>query len=409
MALITCGNFSFLFILPIIASALNIINYELFPYSGYIYHPIISNIISNTFLSLFFIPFLFRKFVCNRKSEEKNEYKLTLKFEINYPLIFTIILGFIYEISNLFHILFGLKIYNEKELYRNDYLIEFFFVYTTYKLFSYILRYKHHIISILFILFFGLLYYAIEVAFYKISFYIIFIIFKQIFVGFCLVFIENLMKAGKFTLFKVIFIFGIVGLIVDLFILMITSNVKCAESLKGNLCSSSEKYFKNNNENNNWDYFLDNANIFYNYFNFKRDNDGTRFIICTIIFSLCASFGTFFNFLIVSKSNPDKVYFSNIIISLYLKIRELFYESRGEIYIIIVQIIIIIIILFWAFVYNEIIQLNFCGMSDDTVTGRLNRNDLDKKRTSTWVNNTILGDADVTLVDKSNINIVKKI
>ena len=48
-------------------------------------------------------------------------------------------------------------------------------------------------------------------------------------------------------------------------------------------------------------------------------------------------------------------------------------------------------------------------MSDDTVTGRLKRNDLDKKRTSTWVNNTILGDADVTLVDKSNINIVKKI
>lgn len=57
----------------------------------------------------------------------------------------------------------------------------------------------------------------------------------------------------------------------------------------------------------------------------------------------------------------------------------------------------------------KVIQLNFCGMSDDTVTGRLKRNDLDKKRTSTWVNNTILGDADVTLVDKSNINIVKKI
>ena len=116
------------------------------------------------------------------------------------------------------------------------------------------------------------------------------------------------------------------------------------------------------------------------------------------------AFSTFFSFLIVRKSSPCWSFFTNIIISLYLKIREFFYDTKGEIYIIITQILLILIILFWTFVYTELIELNFCGISDYTENNRTQRNVVDEERSSTWVNNTtIISDADVT-VDKSAIN-----
>ncbi len=133
------------------------------------------------------------------------------------------------------------------------------------------------------------------------------------------------------------------------------------------------------------------------------DQDGIKILIYSIIFSLCFAFSTFFSFIITRKSSPCWSFFTNIIISLYLKIREFFYDTKGEIYIIIIQILLILFIFFWSFVYTELIELNFCGISDYTENNRIKRNVVDEERSSTWVNNTIISDADVTL-DKSAIN-----
>ena len=422
MSLISCGELSFVFILPIIAAILNIHNIEIFQYTQYKDHPIISCILSNTILSLFFIPFLFRKFICNKKNNSINNYKINLKVTINHPLIVMIILAILYELVNLFHIIFSLKYKSSKPYYENDIIFELCFIHLVYKLFSTKLKYKHHVVSILFILIFDLIYFAIEVVFYKIYYIFIFIILKQFIVGICLVFTEYLMKDKKYSIFLIIFVFGFIGLIIDLIILTIVTYVSCADFLKNEICSvtlvkvnekSNMSYIENNilinsekNDIIDLKYYLDNGKHFYDSFTLALETEGPRILILTLIFSLFSAFSIFLNFLIVKQSYPSLTFLGNIIISYYLKIREFFYDERGETYIIVIQIILITLICFWFLIYYELIELNFCGISDYTKNNRLKRNKLDERRSKNWINNDILADADIT-VDKSAINVRK--
>jgi hypothetical protein len=422
MSLISCGELSFVFILPIIAAILNIHNIEIFQYTQYKDHPIISCILSNTILSLFFIPFLFRKFICNKKNNSINNYKINLKVTINHPLIVMIILAILYELVNLFHIIFSLKYKSSKPYYENDIIFELCFIHFVYKLFSTKLKYKHHVVSILFILIFDLIYFAIEVVFYKIYYIFIFILLKQFIVGICLVFTEYLMKDKKYSIFLIIFVFGFIGLIIDLIILTIVTYVSCADFLKNEICSvtlvkvnekSNMSYIENNilinsekNDIIDLKYYLDNGKHFYDSFTLALETEGPRILILTLIFSLFSAFSIFLNFLIVKQSYPSLTFLGNIIISYYLKIREFFYDERGETYIIVIQIILITLICFWFLIYYELIELNFCGISDYTKNNRLKRNKLDERRSKNWMNNDILADADIT-VDKSAINVRK--
>lgn len=422
MSLISCGELSFVFILPIIAAILNIHNIEIFQYTQYKDHPIISCILSNTILSLFFIPFLFRKFICNKKNNSINNYKINLKVTINHPLIVMIILAILYELVNLFHIIFSLKYKSSKPYYENDIIFELCFIHLVYKLFSTKLKYKHHVVSILFILIFALIYFAIEVVFYKNYYIFIFILLKQFIVGICLVFTEYLMKDKKYSIFLIIFVFGFIGLIIDLIILTIVTYVSCADFLKNEICSvtlvkvnekSNMSYIENNilinsekNDIIDLKYYLDNGKHFYDSFTLALETEGPRILILTLIFSLFSAFSIFLNFLIVKQSYPSLTFLGNIIISYYLKIREFFYDERGETYIIVIQIILITLICFWFLIYYELIELNFCGISDYTKNNRLKRNKLDERRSKNWMNNDILADADIT-VDKSAINVRK--
>ena len=422
MSLITCGELSLVFILPITAAILNIHNIEIFQYTQYKDHPIISCILSNTILSLFFIPFLFRKFICNKKNNSINNYKINLKVTINHPLIVMIILAILYELVNLFHIIFSLKYKSSKPYYENDIIFELCFIHLVYKLFSTKLKYKHHVVSILFILIFDLIYFAIEVVFYKIYYIFIFILLKQFIVGICLVFTEYLMKDKKYSIFLIIFVFGFIGLIIDLIILTIVTYVSCADFLKNEICTvtlvkanekSNLSYIENNilinsekNDIIDLKYYLDNGKHFYDSFTLALETEGPRILILTLIFSLFSAFSIFLNFLIVKQSYPSLTFLGNIIISYYLKIREFFYDERGETYIIVIQIILITLICFWFLIYYELIELNFCGISDYTKNNRLKRNKLDERRSKNWMNNDILADADIT-VDKSAINVRK--
>ena len=422
MSLISCGELSFVFILPIIAAILNIHNIEIFQYTQYKDHPIISCILSNTILSLFFIPFLFRKFICNKKNNSINNYKINLKVTINHSLIVMIILAILYELVNLFHIIFSLKYKFSKPYYENDIIFELCFIHLVYKLFSTKLKYKHHVVSILFILIFALIYFAIEVVFYKNYYIFIFILLKQFIVGICLVFTEYLMKDKKYSIFLIIFVFGFIGLIIDLIILTIVTYVSCADFLKNEICTvtlvkanekSNLSYFENNilinsekNDIIDLKYYLDNGKHFYDSFTLALETEGPRILILTLIFSLFSAFSIFLNFLIVKQSYPSLTFLGNIIISYYLKIREFFYDERGETYIIVIQIILITLICFWFLIYYELIELNFCGISDYTKNNRLKRNKLDERRSKNWINNDILADADIT-VDKSAINVRK--
>jgi hypothetical protein len=333
-----------------------------------------------------------------------------------------IILAILYELVNLFHIIFSLKYKSSKPYYENDIIFELCFIHLVYKLFSTKLKYKHHVVSVLFILIFALIYFAIEVVFYKNYYIFIFIILKQFIVGICLVFTEYLMKDKKYSIFLIIFVFGFIGLIIDLIILTIVTYVSCADFLKNEICSvtlikANEKsnlfYIENNilinsekNDIIDLKYYLDNGKHFYDSFTLALETEGPRILILTLIFSLFSAFSIFLNFLIVKQSYPSLTFLGNIIISYYLKIREFFYDERGETYIIVIQIILITLICFWFLIYYELIELNFCGISDYTKNNRLKRNKLDERRSKNWMNNDILADADIT-VDKSAINVRK--
>ena len=249
---------------------------------------------------------------------------------IRFPLIVAIILGILFELINLFHIIFAIKFHWEKSYYENDYILDLCFTHIFYKLFSTKLKYKHHIVSTLFILFCAIGYYVIEIIFYKYYYTLIFIIIKQFLFGICLVFIEYLMKAKRYSIFLVIMIFGLTGLLIDLIVLIIVSNFACIGPLKNNICSAGDfeinklssylykqKYILRNgtNEGKSNDYYIDHAQYFYDYFKAKLDIEGAKFFMCTFFFSICSAFSIFFCFLIVKKKSPIWNFFTDIIIS----------------------------------------------------------------------------------------------
>ena len=85
----------------------------------------------------------------------------------------------------------------------------------------------------------------------------IFILLKQLIVGICIVFTEYLMKDKKYSIFLIIFVFGFIGLIIDLIILTIVTYVSCADFLKNEICSVTlvkvnEKSNLSYIENNIW-------------------------------------------------------------------------------------------------------------------------------------------------------------
>ena len=110
----------------------------------------------------------------------------------------------------------------------NDYIFELFFIIVASKIFCKSLIYKHQQVSIVFIFLLGAGFYAIDILYYPYRYELIFLILKQIIFGICVVLIKYLTELKGYSLLKVLFLFGIAGLILDLFILIITTNVKCA-------------------------------------------------------------------------------------------------------------------------------------------------------------------------------------
>ena len=167
MTLISFSKFSPIFFLPIVVSLFFIANYEFFDKSGFRGYPIINSITTNIILCLFFIPFLFRKYICNKKSDSKNDYKINIKKKIKRPFLFTFFLGILYVIVQLIQNIITISYTSERHLFKNDYLFELCVVHFTYIIFSTKLKYKHHTISIIIILILALGFYALEIIFYE--------------------------------------------------------------------------------------------------------------------------------------------------------------------------------------------------------------------------------------------------
>ena len=449
MALIGCGELSCLLLLPLIHSLLNFSNFEIYKKTEYANHPIVICLLSNLLLCLLFVPYLFSKFCCNSKKDyEDNKEKPRFIIKIKHLTLFIFVLGFLLELANIFHSVFSYKIASKKDFFMNDYIFELFFIIIASKIFCKSLIYKHQQVSIVFIFLLGVGFYAIDILYYPYSYELIFLILKQIIFGICVVLIKYLTQLKGYSIFKVLFLFGVAGLIFDLFILIITTNVKCGGELNG-ICSSVMHNYRYENNISNYTYNpnntfidindydniskvtnisnivdveLDNSTANYTLFikykntfdnpyyyldNLKdfiddyKSNGATGKDIINIIYLAFSTISIFLLFIIIQKLSPSYTYLSSVLLTIFSKTKELFYKGTKEVFILLIQIAIVIVILFWTLIYNELLELNCCKLNEDTQANKLKRNDIDERRKSDWVTSKGYSDADATLVDET--------
>ena len=449
MALIGCGELSCLLLLPLIHSLLNFSNFEIYKKTEYANHPIVICLLSNLILCLLFVPYLFSKFCCNSKKDyEDNKEKPTFIIKIKHLTLFIFVLGFLLELANIFHSVFSYKIASKKDFFMNDYIFELFFIIIASKIFCKSLIYKHQQVSIVFIFLLGVGFYAIDILYYPYSYELIFLILKQIIFGICAVLIKYLTQLKGYSIFKVLFLFGVAGLIFDLFILIITTNVKCGGELNG-ICSSVMHNYRYENNISNYTYNpnntfidindydniskvtnisnivdveLDNSTANYTLFitykntfdnpyyyldNLKdfiddyKNNGATGKDIINIIYLAFSTISIFLLFIIIQKLSPSYTYLSSVLLTIFSKTKELFYKGTKEVFILLIQIAIVIVILFWTLIYNELLELNCCKLNEDTQANKLKRNDIDERRKSDWITSKGYSDADATLVDET--------
>ena len=449
MALIGCGELSCLLLLPLIHSLLNFSNFEIYKKTEYANHPIVICLLSNLILCLLFVPYLFSKFCCNSKKDyEDNKEKPTFIIKIKHLTLFIFVLGFLFEMANIFHSVFSYKIASKKDFFMNDYIFELFCIIIASKIFCKSLIYKHQQVSIVFIFLLGIGFYAIDILYYPYSYELIFLILKQIIFGTCVVLIKYLTQLKGYSIFKLLFLFGVAGLIFDLFILIITTNVKCGGELNG-ICSSVVHNYRYENNISNYTYNpnntfidindydniskvtnisnivdveLDNSTANYTLFitykntfdnpyyyldNLKdfiddyKNNGATGKDIINIIYLAFSTISIFLLFIIIQKLSPSNTYLSSVLLTIFSKTKELFYKGTKEVFILLIQIAIVIVILFWTLIYNELLELNCCKLNEDTQANKLKRNDIDERRKSDWITSKGYSDADATLVDET--------
>ena len=449
MALISCGELSCFLLLPIIHSLLNFSNFEIYKKTEYANHPIAICLLSNLILCLLIVPYFFSRFCCNSKNDDEDyKEKPTFIIKIKHLSLFIFVLGLLFEMANIFHSIFSNKIASKKDFFMNDYIFELFFIIVASKIFCKSLIYKHQQVSIVFIFLLGAGFYAIDILYYPYRYELIFLILKQIIFGICVVLIKYLTELKGYSLLKVLFLFGIAGLILDLFILIITTNVKCGGELNG-ICSSVVHNYRYENHTSNFTYnpndtFIDlndyknisevtnisnivdvelvNStsnytliikysetfdNPYYYLDNLKdfiddyKNNGTTGKDIINIIYLAFSTISIFLLFIIIKKLSPSYTYLSSVFLTIFSKTKELFYKETKEVFVLLIQIAIVIVILFWTLIYNELLELNCCKLNEDTQANKLKRNENDERRKSDWVTSKGYSDADATLVDET--------
>lgn len=458
MALISYGELSCLFLLPIINALLDFFNFEIYTKTTFLNHPVVNCLICNLLLCILFIPLIFSKMCCNKKNENmvrKKKHKTSMIIKIKNNNMFMAITGLLFELVNIFHSIFSRKIEEKLILLMNDYIFELLCIVIASKIFSKSLVYKHQQISIIFIFILGAGFVAIEYYINTYYRYIIaFLILKQICFGISVIFIKNFTELKNYSLLKMLLIFGISGLVIDLLVLIITSNISCTGYLDG-ICASIKHNYKNETyqsihsykgnisdldlsnytqiseifkiENitkisiidnftnytnftieytktsDKVEYFLDNLQLFIEHISDNTEKKLVRFTIVNIIYLIFSMVSIFLFIIIIEKLFPSYTYITNIIITILSKLKELFYNKIDSL-LIFIQIILGIVIFFWALVHNEIIELNFCGLNDDTIKNKIIRDDIDERRKSDWITSKGIADADATLVDDNNYN-----
>ena len=450
MKLIGCGEFSFLLILPLLNSLLNFSDFELYKNTEYGKHPIVDCLLSNILLCLSCIPFLVLGLFCKRREKNSsiNYRKSPLIVQIKNPIIFMAVVAILFEAINLIHSIFSNKLAAKTKIFMNDYIFELVFIVIASKLLEKNLIYRHQLVSIIFVFILGTLFYVIDLYNNNYGLILIALILKQILFGICIIFIKHFTTMKNYSIFKLILTFAFVGLILDLFVLIISGHIRCTNLLcnsfyqkAGEKCEITENIppkksdvnstyiqsfneiieFLNLNDINNTDsdidtknhtknncLYLDHFRSFINDVKNRYNEDsgyqkphGKSFMIINIIYRVFSIFESYFLVIIIEKLQPSITYFTSVLLTIFSKTKDIItldVEGNKK-FLIFIQIIITLLVLFWASIYNEILELQFCELNEDTRKNKNRRDDIDEMRKSDWLLNKVESDADATLAD----------
>lgn len=450
MTLIGCGEFSFLLILPFLNSLLSFSNFELYRNTEYGKHPIVDCLLSNLLLCVSSIPFFLLGLFCKKKEKDSSRkyHKSSLIVQIQNPILFMAVVAMLFEAINLIHSIFSNKLAVKTKIFMNDYIFELFFIVIASKLLEKNLIYTHHLVSIIFVFILGTLFYVIDLYNNNYRFILIALILKQILFGICIIFIKHFTTMKNYSIFKIILTFAFVGLILDLFVLIISSQIHCTNSLcnsfyqkagekceiiennpsnKTNVNNTYIQSFKDiiedtnlngtNNTNNDTEIknqtinnclYLDHFRSFINDIKNRYNGQsgypkpsGKKFMIINIIYRVFSIVESYFLVIIIEKLQPSYTYFTSVLLTIFSKTKDLIIlkVNGDKKFLIFIQIIITLFVLFWTSIYNEIIELKFCGLDEDTRKNKNRIDDIDEMRKSDWLMNKVESDADATLAD----------
>ena len=446
MALISCGECSCLFLLPVLLALLTISNIEIYKFTEYENHPIVDCLFSNLLLLLFsIIPMILSICCCNGKKNSEAKHYKSNGIKIKRPILATVIIAILLEIVNLLHSIFSNKLSAKEHIFINDYILELLFIVIALKVISKDLIYIHQHISMVIILLLGIGFYVIENIYHNdfelFNYMMIFVVIKQLFFGMCVVVIKHLTQLKKFSFFKLLFIFGLTGLVLDLFVLIFSSRIACGDSLK-EICSvriyenrtnitdindtipisniSNMTMLINNDiginnstipindtindtdVDGNYSYYLDNLTEFINDFKVNIENSDMKILGLNLVYKIMGVIIVCVFVSLLQRLYPSYIYFTNIYLTIFSKAKEfLLMKNKDNNMFLLCQIVISLIIFILTLVFNETIELECCGLSDYTKKNKLKRNDDDEKRKSDWISRK-MGDADATIVEDGN-------
>ena len=403
------GEISWYLILPIINAILGFGNISLNYVLDLPRYPVVDNLFNNIILSLAFIPYLIIKkinenkrnstYFDKRRSTIYNKNLIIYLNKKNTEFIL-IIAGIFFCLAEVIQSIFVTK----TSIDLNYWEFELIFITLVSKFLLKTLTYKHHQLSLIVILFFSFLICIICIIYINVNpFIIIFLLIKQIFYSICVILLKYLFEVKQYPILKLISIIGSTGIVVNLFILIFVNNISCDHFIFETVTCSA----KFTNSDNETCYYLDNLSSYFKDLKSRYKGDGKIFpnYISGLFFFADISYRIsktiyFVLFLFIIKNlYPSHTYLTSVLITLLIKIFELFkYDHEDEIpvFVSILYLIMLLLIFYWAIIFNEVFILKVFDLDEDVRIKMYKP----QERRDTWFSKKALeSDADSTFTD----------
>ena len=398
------GEISWYLILPLINTILGFGNISLNYVLDLPRYPVIDNLFNNIILSLAFIPYLLiKKFIKKDNYDRRRatfNKNLIIYLNKKNTTIILVVAGIFFSLANIIQSIFVTK----TSIDLNYWEFELIFITIASKILLKTITYKHHRLSLIIILVLSLLICIIDIIFSNVSrLIIIILLIKQILLSICIILLKYLFEVKQYPTLKLISIMGVTGIVVNIFILIFANNISCDYFIFESVTCSAKII----NSKNEIFYYLDNLSSYFKDSENRYNGDGILFpnytsglyFLAGIIYRISKTAYFVLFLLIIKNLYPSHTYLTPVLISLLIKIFELFkydHEDGIPILVSIIYLIMMLFIFYWTMIFNEIFVIDVFDLNEDVRVNMYTPGD----RRDTWLSKKALeSDADSTVTD----------